>query len=81
MMVARFFIVPRLPQQPFLLHIAQYLKHTLGGLLPGIHPIYQFAVLIVPHNNVFGRWNEAVFNAAVTTNLILISAGMKEAQQ
>ena len=37
-----------------LLYIPQYLQHTLRRLLLGIDPIYQFAVLIVAHNHVFG---------------------------
>ncbi len=60
------------------LHIAQNLQHALGTLLFSIHPILKVTLPVVPDYNMFRTRNKAMFNAAVTTYLILVGTRVKE---
>lgn len=59
--------------------ITQYLQHTLRRLLFGINPIFQFSILVIIYKYIFRRWNQAMFDSTITADLILIGAGVEEA--
>ena len=48
------------------------------ALFFGIHPIHQLAVFVMIKNNIFWRWDKAMFNSTITADLVLIGAGMKK---
>ena len=60
--------------------IPQYFQHTLGRLLFCIHPVNQFAIFIISNNDMLWGRYKAVLDATVATDLILVCAGMKEAE-
>src|SRR4051812_47826044 len=63
----------------FIVLVAQYFQHALCSLLFGVTPVDQFAVFIMFYYDVFWRWYQAMFYPAITTDLILVGAGMKKA--
>src|SRR5690348_13274130 len=58
--------------------IAQYLQHALPALLLGIEPVFQLPVLVIAHDHMLGSRDEAMLDAAVSAQLVLVSTGMKE---
>ena len=42
-------------------------------------PVRQFAVLIIAHDNMFGRRDETVLDPPIPADLVLVGAGMKKA--
>src|ERR1022692_4659340 len=70
-------VQPSLNREGFLF-IPENFQHALRSLLLGIDPVHQFSILISFKDDVFGRWDQAVFDAAIAADLILVGAGMKK---
>src|ERR1700733_12531468 len=60
------------------LFISQYLQHALRRLFLCVDPIDELSILIITDDHVLGRGDQAMFDAAVTADLILVGAGMKK---
>ena len=63
----------------FLSDISKDLQHALCRLLFGIDPVFQLSIFIIFYDHVLWRWDQAVLDAPITTDLVLVSARMKKA--
>src|SRR5450631_1957717 len=60
------------------LFVTQDLQHALRRLFLGVYPVDEFAVLVVTDDDVFGRGDEAVLDAPVAADLVLVGAGVEK---
>lgn len=60
--------------------VSQQFEHRLGGLLGLVEVVYEIALSVAVDEDVLGRRDEAVFDAAVARDAVLVGAGVKEAE-